>query len=139
LKTKDRKLAERRVKEMKGQIGSLTLTEDARLGFEAVANRWLASIQHTLAPGTIVQRNIRIKNLAPFFKGVPLRNVTPLQCERWAVGRGSKLAPQTFVHELETMRNVFKYALQHGLILTSPATAIKRPKVTYAKVTIPTR
>ena len=54
LKTKDRKLADRRLKELKGQIGCLTLTDDAKLGFEAVANRWLESIKHTLAPGTIV-------------------------------------------------------------------------------------
>ena len=139
LKTKDRKLADRRLKELKGQIGSLTLTDDAKLGFAAVANRWLESIKHTLAVGTIVQREIRIKNLAPFFKGVPLRNITPFQCEQWAVKRGAKLATQTFVHELETMRNVFSYALKHGLILSSPATTIKRPKVTYTKVVIPTR
>ena len=104
---KTTKLADRRLKELKGQIGCLTLTDDAKLGFEAVASRWLESIKHTLAPGTIVQREIRIKNLAPFFKSVPLRNITPFQCEQWAVKRGAKLATQTFVHELETMRNVF--------------------------------
>lgn len=93
----DRKLADRRLKELKGQIGCLTLTDDAKLGFEAVANRWLESIKHTLAPSTIVQREIRIKNLALFFKGVPLRNITPFQCEQWAVKRGAKLATQTFV------------------------------------------
>lgn len=85
------------------------MTEDAKLGFEAVAKRWLESIKHTLASGTIVQCEIRIKNLAPFFKGIPLRNINPFQCERWAVERGEKLATQTFVHELETVRNVFSY------------------------------
>ena len=139
LKTKDRKLADRRLKELKGQIGCLTLTDDAKLGFEAVANRWLESIKHTLAEGTITQREIRIKNLSPFFKGIPLRNITPAQCESWAIKRGAKLASQTFVHELETMRNVFTYALKHGLILTSPATTIKRPKVSNSKVVIPSR
>jgi integrase len=139
LKTKDRKLADRRLKEIKEQIGCLSLTDDAKLGFESVANRWLESVKHTLAPGTIEQREIRIKNLAPFFKGTLLRSVTPFQCERWAVERGAKLAAQTFVHELETMRNVFKYAQQHGLILSNPATTIKRPKVTFAKAPIPTR
>jgi integrase len=139
LKTKDRKLADRRLKELKEQIGCLSLTVDAKLGFEAVANRWLESIKHTLASGTIEQREIRIRNLAPFFKGTPLRNITPFQCERWAVERGAKLATQTFVHELETMRNVFSYAQKHGLILSSPATTIKRPKVSFSKAVIPTR
>ena len=139
LKTKDRKLADRRLKEIKEQIGSLSLTDEGKLGFKAVADRWLESVKHTLAAGTIEQREIRIKNLAPFFKGTLLRGVTAFQCERWAVERGAKLAPQTFVHELETMRNVFNYAQQHGLILSNPASVIKRPKVTFAKAPIPTR
>jgi hypothetical protein len=56
------------------------LTDEAKLDFAAVVGRWLESIKHTLAPGTIVQREIRIKNLAPFFKGVPLRNITLYFC-----------------------------------------------------------
>jgi integrase len=139
LKTKDRKLADRRLKEIKGQIGCLSLSDDARLGFEAVANRWLNSIKHTLAPGTIKQREIRIKNIAPFFKGASLRNITPFQCEQWAINRGAKLASQTFVHELETLRTVFDYGRKHGLVLNNPAAAIKRPKVTFSKAVIPTR
>jgi len=37
LKTKDRKLAVRRLKDMKGQVGSLAVSDDAKLGFEVVA------------------------------------------------------------------------------------------------------
>src|SRR5277367_5929357 len=73
LKTKDRMLADRRLKETKERIGCLSLTD-----------------------GTIQQREIRIKNLAPFFKGTSLRSVSAFQCERWAIERGAKLATQTF-------------------------------------------
>jgi integrase len=139
LKTKDRKLADRRLKEIKEQVGGLLLGDDSNLGFEAVARRWLESVKHTLAPGTIQQREIRIKNITPFFKGASLRNVTPIQCEQWAIKRGAKLASQTFVHELETLRTVFDYGRKHGLILTNPAEAIKRPKVTFSKAVIPSR
>jgi integrase len=139
LKTKDRKLADRRLKEIKEQISCLSLSDEAKLDFEAVANRWLESVKHTLAPGTIEQREIRIRNVTPYFKSIPLRNITPFHCERWAIDRGAKLATQTFVHELETMRNVFKYAQQHGLVLSNPSTTIKRPKVTFTKVVIPSR
>lgn len=97
LKTKDRKLAERRLKEIKEQVGCLSLADEGKLAFEDVALRWLDSIKHTLAAGTIKQREIRIQNLSPFFKGMPLRNVTPHQCERWAIERGATLATQTFV------------------------------------------
>jgi Phage integrase, N-terminal SAM-like domain len=87
------------------------LTDDAKLGFEAVANRWLESVKHTLAPGTIVQREIRIKNLGPFFKDAPLQNITLFQREQRAVKRGAKLATQTFVHEL-----AFAFGL-HGCLM----------------------
>ncbi len=139
LKTKDRKLADRRLNELKEQVGGLSLGDDSKLGFEAVANRWLESVKHTLAPGSIQQREIRIKNIAPFFKGTSLRNVSPVQCEKWAIERGARLAAQTFVHELETMRTVFDYGRKHGLILTNPAATIKRPKVTFSKAVIPSR
>jgi Phage integrase, N-terminal SAM-like domain len=72
------------------------LTDDAKLGFEAVANRWLESIKHTLAASTIVQREIRIKNLAPFFKGVPLRNITPLPVRTMGGPTGGKTGNTNF-------------------------------------------
>src|SRR5437016_6188618 len=130
LKTTDRKLAERRLAELKAKIGCLSISDDANLSFEEVAkNRWLASIKHTISPSTILQREIRIKNLAPFFKGSSIRNITPKQCDAWVTSRGAKIAPQTFAHELEVMRAVFKYAVRHGLILSNPAEDIKRPKI----------
>lgn len=140
LKTKDRNLAERRLKEIKEKIGGLAVGEDAKLTFEEVARKcWLESIKHTLAASTIIQREIRIKNLAPFFASKPIRNVTPADCEKWVVKRGAELAPQTFVHELDTMRAVFDYARRHGLILSSPAADIRRPKITFAKIVVPSR
>ena len=140
MKTKDRKLAQRRLKEVKDKIGILVTGEDAKLTFQDVAkNRWLESIRHTLAPATIVQREIRIKNIAPFFGGKSIRNVTTSDCEKWVVHRGGKLAPQTFVHELEVIRAVFNYAQHHGLLLTNPALDFKRPKLTQPKIVVPTR
>lgn len=140
LKTKDRKLAERRLREIREKIGRLSTGEDAKLTFEDIARKhWLESIKHTLAPATILQREIRIKNLSPFFVGKSIRNVTPSDCEKWAVKRGAELAAQTFVHELETMRAVFSYAQRHGLLLSNPAADIKRPRITFAKIVVPSR
>jgi integrase len=139
LKTKDRKLADRRLNELKEQVGVLTVSDDSKADFETVAKRWLESVQHTLAPGTVEQRQIRIKNIARSFKGTTIRNVVPFQCERWAVERAAEVAAETFVHELETLRAVFDYARKHGLVLTNPATDIKRPKIRRSKAVIPSR
>lgn len=139
LKTKDRKLAERRLAEFREQVGGLVLSEDARLSFEDIGQRWLDSTAHTLKESTIVRRKICLKNLAPFFSGISIRNVQAQDCERWAKERAGHVSAQTMAHELNAMRAVFAYAVDHGLILANPAKRIKRRKVIHAPMTIPTR
>ena len=139
LKTKDQKLADRRLAELREQIGGLVISDDARLFFEDIGRRWMDSTSHTLKPSTIIRRKLCLKNLAPFFAGVSIRNVQPQHCERWAQGRAGQIAPQTMAHELNVMRAVFNYAVDHGLILANPAKKIKRRKVIHAPMTIPTR
>jgi hypothetical protein len=39
-------LADRRLKELKEQIGILAVGDDSRTDFETVAKRWLESVQH---------------------------------------------------------------------------------------------
>ena len=46
LKTTDRKLAERRLKELKQTVGNLVLSEDSNLVFEDLAKRWLGTVRH---------------------------------------------------------------------------------------------
>ena len=139
LRTKDRKLAERRLIELRGQVGNLTTSEDARLSFVAVADRWMANTAHALKASSVTRRKTCIKNLTPYFEGVTIRNVQAQHCERWLTGRGQEIAPQTFAHELNTMRNVFDYAVRLGLMLSNPAKDIQRRKVTQALITIPSR
>lgn len=139
LKTKDRKLAERRLAELRQQIGGLVISDDARLFFDDIGQRWMDATAHALKPSTIIRRKICLKNLAPFFAGVAVRNILPQHCERWAQARAGKLAPQTMAHELNVMRGVFDYAVDHGLILANPAKKIKRRKVIHSPKTIPTR
>ncbi|MBI4664418.1 MAG: tyrosine-type recombinase/integrase [Verrucomicrobia bacterium] len=139
LKTKDRKLADRRLQELKTRIGGLTITEDANLAFDAVAKRWLATNQHSLAPRSCTRIETCIKNLAAFFKQTAVRNLTARDCEQWVVQRGSNTAAQTFAHELNVMKSTFNYAVRHGLILANPAVEIRRRRITPAKIEVPTR
>ena len=139
LKTTDRKLAERRLAELRKQIGNLSLTEDASVSFEDVARRWLDTTRHALKESSVRRRETCIKNLVPFFRGAAIRNITPRHCECWLTERGGNIAPQTFAHELNTMNGVFSYAVRQGLVLTNPARDIQRRKITQAKITVPTR
>lgn len=139
LKTADRKLAERRLAELRQQIGNLSLSEDASATFGDVARRWLETTRHALKSSSVKRRETCMKNLAPYFNGVTIRNATARHCERWLTERGSKIAAQTFAHELNTMNGVFGYAVRQGLVLANPARDIKRRKITQAKITVPTR
>ena len=101
LKTKDRKLAERRLGDLKVKIGAPRIRDDADLNFEQVAKYWNAATKYTIASGTLARRNSCIKNLSKFFKEASVRNIEVRDCEQWAATRGSKVAAQTFAHELE--------------------------------------
>lgn len=139
LKTKDRKLAERKLAEFRAQVGNLKITEEARLSFDEVAKRWVATTQHSLKPSSVKRRETCIKNLKPFFAGLSIRNIQAGHCEAWVTKRGPKLSARTFIHELDTMRLVFDYAVRLGLMLSNPAAGIKRPKVVQEQIIVPTR
>lgn len=139
LRTKDRKLADRRLAELRTQVGHLTISDDARLSFEQIARRWMTVTAHTLKASSVTRRETCIKNLRPFFAGVAIRNIQPQHCERWLTTRAAKVQPQTMAHELNVMRAVFEYAVRLGLMLSNPAKDIKRRKVVQTPMVIPTR
>ena len=139
LKTTDRKLAERRLAELRQQIGNLSLTEDAHASFESVARRWLECTQHALKASTVKRRETCIKNLLPYFKDATIRNATARHAERWVAERGREIAAQTFAHELNALNAVFAYAIDQGLVLSNPARGIKRRQIAQAEITVPTR
>lgn len=139
LKTKDRKLAERRLAELRQQIGNISLSEDGTASFEDVARRWVETTRPSLKESSVGRRETCIKNLAPFFKGIGIRNATTWHCERWLTERGPKIAAQTFAHELGTMKAVFEYAVRHGLVLANPAANMKRRRILQAEILVPTR
>ena len=60
LKTKDRKLAERRLAELRGKVGALTISEDSNLTFEQTAKRWLDTVKHSLSSSTVVRKENHI-------------------------------------------------------------------------------
>ena len=137
LKTRDRKLAERRLKELKDKIGVLRVTEEANSDFKTLAGLWLDSRKHKLADSTIEWYGYFIRSLGDFFGVAPVRNITGQDCERWAATRRKTVGAKAFVTELDTMKAVFQYAIRHGLILTNPAGPIERPTVRQPKIQVP--
>jgi hypothetical protein len=97
LKTKDRKLAERRLGELRQKVGSLQISSEANLTFVQTANYWLGTIKHSLSSGTVLRREMYIKGLTPFLGSLTIRNVRPEDCDRWVKERGMELAAETFI------------------------------------------
>ncbi|MFA5263025.1 MAG: tyrosine-type recombinase/integrase [Opitutaceae bacterium] len=139
MKTKDRKLAERRLADLRKEVGNLKISDEARLSFPEVAKRWMAVTSHTLKASSITRRETCIKNLTPFFSEVSIRNVQREHCERWLIERGTKIAAQTMAHELNAMRTILDYAVSLGLMLSNPAKDIKRKRIVQAQIIVPTR
>ena len=118
-------------------MGCLQISPDARLNFEQAARFWLETNKHALSSSTIKRREMYVKGLVPYFQDSPVRNVTEQDCDRWVTDRGTVLAPETFVHELDVLKAVFDFALNRGLILSNPAKHIKRRKVVSKQITVP--
>ena len=139
LKTNDRKLAERRLAEPRGKVSALKISEDSNLTFEETAKRWLDTVKHALSASTVVRKETHLKQLAPFFAGTSIRNVTPRHCDRWVSERRPEIAPQTSAHQLEVMKAVLDFAVERGLILFNPAVSDRRKRILPAKIEVPTR
>jgi integrase len=139
LKTKDRKLAERRLAALRGKVGHLKISPDANFSFEEIAKRWLAVTDHTLKPRTKLRRESALAAVKPYFTGAAIRNIGKAQCEKWLSERGVIKSATTFTQELSLIKNVFSYAIENGLILSNPAAHIKRRRIVQAKINVPTR
>lgn len=140
LHTSDRRHAQRLLAEFRLAVENVTSKEAGRVTFAEIAQRWLASVRHTLKPSTVTRRETCIANLEPYFRAVTLSGIKPEHCEKWKNGRGEKIAPQTFAHELGTMKLIFEFAVERGILYRNPARAIKRRRIIATrKKNIPTR
>jgi integrase len=139
LKTSDCALAHRRLVNLRQKIANLTLTDARNASFDALAACWLDGTRHALKPSTINRREVCINGLTPFFRNVPIRNISATQCDKWLNRRGNDLSASSFVQELDTLRLILDYAVKRGLLLDNPASSIKRRKIITKKIVIPTR
>ncbi len=129
LRTADYALAKRRLREFEEKADRLR-GSDGRLTFEELAERWLASIKGHLKPSSHARRAHAIKMLTPFFKGVQVRRVGPVEIERWKAKRGATLSARTWNLESETLRLLLGYAQEDlGILIDNPAVRIKRRKL----------
>jgi integrase len=141
LQTKDRAIAAKKLVEFRQKLNGLAPAAGhaAALTFEEIARRWLDAIEVHLKPTTHYRRFGIVKNLLGWFKKRPANKISRLDCERWATRRSKRIRPRTFNSELETLRLVFNYGIEHGLLLDNPTAGLKRRRLDTPVMVIPTK
>jgi hypothetical protein len=139
LKTTDRKLAERRLADLRAQIGNLKTDPSLRnIGFVEYAKQWIELHGAALKFAAKKRRESAIKALTPYFAKSQLRSIDKSDIEKWRAKRLKEVSPRTVVIELDTLKMILRHGVEGGILLSNPATSIKRPRGTKKKPVIPT-
>ncbi|MFT4901851.1 MAG: integrase [Lentimonas sp.] len=140
LKTKDRKLADRRLREFREQVTGLDFAKgNAKLTFDTLAKRWYKNASVGLKPSSALRKQTCINSLTKYFKGLEVRKITRLNCDDWAQKRSPKVAATTYNYERESLVGILDYAMREGIILANPALVTKRRKLGKVAITIPSK
>ena len=143
MKTKDREIAQRKLAKYREQLRRLDPRSAQKRWnptFLDVGEPYLNSIRPHISGSTFIRRESVIRRMRRWFSQKAIRDISRLDCERWATDRWKQqVSSRTFNHELETVKLVFNYAIEHGWLLDSPATGLKRLKQEKPLVLIPSR
>jgi hypothetical protein len=90
LKTKDHKLADRRLSRLRSKIGCLQISPEARLRFTQAAHLWLETNKHALSSSTVKRKGTQVKGLLPISRRCPC----VMLCRRIVTVGSSSAAPR---------------------------------------------
>lgn len=140
LKTADRQLAQRRLSEFRDKVNRLSGDAEAgRVTFDDLAARWFSVASVSLKEKSATRKKLPLKRLSGHFGSLPVRSITPRDCEDWMKVRSPKGAASTYNNERETLQAVLGLAKREGLILDNPAENLVRRKAQKSHPVIPTR
>ncbi|PXA04351.1 hypothetical protein DDZ13_07410 [Coraliomargarita sinensis] len=139
LKTQDRKLAERRLKEFHASIGRTDVDSGSRqIQFEELGQQWLEVHNASLKPSSADRNERCFKQLLPYFKGSRVADIRRADCQTWEVKRGKHLNSSTYNKEMEVLKGILEYGIERGVILENPANILKRRRIQSKAIVIPT-
>lgn len=139
LKTDDLPLAKRRLAELRAKTDRLHGSGKRNVRFEEFADNWLESIKSDLKPKSWDRRRVALVGLRPFFKGALMKSVGYSQIDEWRRRRGANLSARSHNIELETLKIIFRSAIDRGILLDNYADKFKRRKQPKNAPEIPTR
>ena len=130
LRTTDRKLANRELRELKDERGQIDRSQ-GKLTLRELCDQWLETIQGS-KPKTFEQKRYiaaRIKEHWPTGSLVQLAKIKPSDCDKWLARCGQKsrnsFSPSSRNAHVQILREVFALALRDRIISRSPAAHLK--------------
>ncbi|WOO42360.1 tyrosine-type recombinase/integrase [Rubellicoccus peritrichatus] len=140
LKTQDRKLAERRLADLRTKVDRIdTQKGKTKVEFMEAAGMWLDVMRSNLKSSSLLRRETSINQLRRHFGHYSIRGITRIVCENWAKTRAPQVAASTFNNERETLISILDYSEREGHILDNPARILKRRRQGKIQLRIPTR
>lgn len=137
LKTTDRKIADRKLRDFRNSVGRLSESASAsRITFRTLAAQWLKTLGH-LKPSSLARRETSVGQLNGIIGESTIQQITATKCDEWAARRGQKLKASTYNNERDTLRAVMDYAVREGLLLVNPAKDLSRRKQPRVSIRIP--
>lgn len=138
LKTNDLALAKRRLSELRQKVTRMHGRESRDVRFEELAGLWMESIKGDLKASSHDRRRVALVGLTPYFRDTPMRSIGFKEIEAWKTRRGSTMSARSHNIELETLRQIFAYAMKRGIVLDNPTDDYKRRKQPKSIAGIPT-
>ena len=140
LKTKDRQLAERRLKDFRAKAGRLgNLTRDRGLTFIELAKDWFDAAKTRVKPSSARSLDLSIRQLNKHFGVFAVRSITTAECHNWEKHRGAGISASTFNHDRSALVAILNYAVQEGLLMENPALTIAHRKLPKYKLVVPSK
>jgi site-specific recombinase XerD len=148
LHTTDRALAERRLADKRRGVARLSTTDGKKLPFGeyndrgnligGLAKQWIDVVGTAIEASTRDRYLQNVAQLVRAFAGLSVGRIGLKHVERWSMARVDCSA-NTFNKELDVLRRVMNFAVDHGLRLDNPARMIKRRHGHQKPIVIPTQ
>jgi len=130
LKTTDRKLANRKLRDLKDEHGQIDHSQ-GKLTLRELCDQWLETT-HGCKPKTLEQKSYiaaRIKGYWPTGSLVQLAKIKPSDCDKWLARCAEKsrngFSPSSRNAHVQILREMFALALRDRIISLSPAAHLK--------------
>jgi len=123
----DKRLAETVLRKRKVEIAEgrhLNIKKNEKIKFREFADEFLA-LHSKINKKSWKSDFYNLKNIAPFFKGKNLYEITVQDVERFKAQRSKGVKPATVNRDLATIKTLFNKAVEWGKLEESPAKKVK--------------